>query len=166
MGKKAIPSGRTEAREKVLGKSWVRTVWLSLAMLDLALVYGFYMRWLGLTGKTVIADRYLVDTWIDFTLNFPGSNFDRWPLWKLLQAITPKPDRAFMLLIPVEESLRRSKLKDEPFPDSAEVLSQRLAFYEKFSAAGYGIVIDCMHSIDEISNQIVSIVREGNVNEG
>jgi thymidylate kinase len=71
-----------------------------------------------------------------------------------------------MLLIPVEESLRRSKLKDEPFPDSAEVLSQRLAFYEKFSAAGYGIVIDCMHSIDEISNQIVSIVREGNVNEG
>ena len=166
MGKKAIPSGRTEAREKILGKSWVRSVWLNLAMLDLALVYGVYVRWLGLTGETVVADRYLKDTWIDFSLNFPGSNFDRWPLWKFLEFVTPKPDHAFMLLIPVEESSRRGKLKNEPFPDSAEVLGQRLEYYQRFSREGHGLVIDCMRSIDEISNEIVGVVFKGSANEG
>lgn len=161
MGKKAIPAGRTESRERVLNRGWVRTIWLSLAMLDLALIYGVYMRWLALTGKTVVADRYLRDTWIDFTLNFPGSKFDRWPLWKMLERVTPRPDHAFMLLIPVEESLRRSKLKDEPFPDSEETLRRRLEFYQDFAQQGRGRVIDCTRTIDEIAAEISSVIHAG-----
>lgn len=162
LGKKALPSGRTEARTKAFQKGWVRTVWLTLAILDLALVYGIYVRWLNLTGKTVIADRYLADTWIDFTLNFPGVNFDHWPLWKLLERVTPKPDNVFLLLVPVEESLRRSKQKDEPFPDSEVVLRQRLEHYTCFSSTGNWQMIDCTRPLDDIAVEIATTVLGGN----
>ncbi|MES9902892.1 MAG: hypothetical protein ABW168_09430 [Sedimenticola sp.] len=128
-------------------------------MLDLALVYGIYVRWLNLTGRTVIADRYLDDTWIDFTLNFPGVNFDHWSLWKLLELLTPKPDYAFILFIPVEESLRRSKLKDEPFPDSEEVLRQRLEYYTNFMSLNGNLrEIDCTRPLDTIADEIAATV--------
>ncbi|HBG05052.1 MAG: hypothetical protein A2075_16590 [Geobacteraceae bacterium GWC2_58_44] len=158
LGKKVLPSGRTVARTKAFRMGWVRTVWLTLAILDLALVYGIYLRWLCLTGRTVIADRYLSDTWIDFTLNFPGADFDDWPLWKLLELVTPQPDHAFLLLIPVEESLRRSKQKDEPFPDSEEVLKQRLAHYTRFSCTGDWHMINCTRLLDDIAAEIASTV--------
>lgn len=162
IGKKVLPSGRTEARTKAFRKGWVRTAWLTLAILDLALVYGIYVRWLNLTGRTVIADRYLADTWIDFTLNFPGTNFDRWPLWNLLELVTPKPDLAFLLLIPVEESLRRSKQKEEPFPDSEEVLRQRYEYYASFSCTGNWHMIDCTRPLDDIAEEIITTAIGGN----
>lgn len=159
LGRKALPSGRTEARTKAFRKGWVRTLWLTLAMLDLLLVYGIYVRWLKLTGRTVIADRYLDDTWIDFTLNFPGVGFDHWLLWKLLELLTPKPDYAFILFIPVEESLRRSKLKDEPYPDSEEVLRQRLEHYTNLmSLDGNLRGIDCTRPLDTIADEIAATV--------
>ena len=55
VGKKSLPSGRTEDRTRAFRKGWVRTLWLTLAMLDLLLVYGIYVRWLNMTGRTVIA---------------------------------------------------------------------------------------------------------------
>ena len=158
VGRKVLPSGRTENRTKAFRKGWVRSVWLTLAMLDLILVYGIYIRWLKLLGRTVVADRYLADTWIDFTLNFPGANFDRWPLWKILELITPKPDHAFLLFIPVEESLQRSKQKYEPFPDSEEVLRQRLEYYSGFSRTGNWHIIDCIRPLDAIADEIAATI--------
>jgi hypothetical protein len=35
-----------------------------------------------------------------------------------------------LFLLPVDESIRRSKLKNEPFPDSKEVLESRLSVYK------------------------------------
>jgi len=159
LGKRAVPSGRTEARTQAFARPGVAQIWLVLAMLDLVLVYGLYVRWLRLTGRTVIADRYLWDTWVDFRLNFPGVEFDRWPLWRLLVWVTPKPDHAFLLLIPVEESLRRSKLKNEPFPDSAEVLGQRLAHYERIGREQGVQMIDCTRPVDEIAAELWGAVR-------
>ncbi len=154
MGRRLPPPGRNQQRENVLNNKGVKTVWLSLAMLDLMLVYGIYVRLLKWMGRVVIADRYLWDTWIDFTLNFPGSDFDQWVLWKFLKLISPKPDHFFLLLIPVAESLRRSKLKDEPFPDSKEVLQQRLDYYYRFSESMGWHVIQCMQPIDDIAKEI------------
>lgn len=156
LGKGALPSGRTHARTKAFGKKWVQNVWLILAMVDLVLVYGIYLRLLKLSGRTVIADRYLADTWIDFTLNFPNAGFDRWPLWRLLELVTPRPDHAFLLLIPVEESLRRSLIKNEPYPDSKEVLCQRLEHYQRFAVEPNWHVMDCTDSVDSVSEQIAS----------
>jgi dTMP kinase len=154
IGRKLPPSGRNDKRDKAFKKKWVRNLWLILAILDLMLVYGIYVRVSRTFGRVVIADRYLWDTWIDFRLNFSEVDIDQWILWNILVWITPKPDAAFLLLIPVEECLRRSKLKKEPFPDSEDVLRQRLELYTELSGQHKFGIIDCLQKIDTIHKQI------------
>jgi thymidylate kinase len=132
----------------------VRSLWLSLAILDLLLIYGIYVRISRILGFVVIADRYLLDTKIDFQLNFPQVNLDRWTLWKCLSRITPEPDASFLLVIPVEKSLERSAIKGEPFPDTEGNLRKRLELYEKLSSVKHLHVIDCLQSIDEVHEDI------------
>lgn len=155
MGKKAPPSGRNKEREKVIKKPWVRNLWLTLAIVDLLFVYGVYIRLIRISGRVIVADRYLWDTWIDFRLNFPEVNIDRWFLWKTLTWLSPKPDHAFLLLIPVEESILRSKQKDEPFPDSEETLKKRLEYYRELSLTANWTVLDCMRPVEEIADEII-----------
>jgi len=158
LGKRSLPSSRDDQRARMFAKSWIQTAWITLAMFDLILVYGCYFRWLRLAGRTVIADRYLWDTWIDFILNFPNVKFDLWPLWKLLKIVTPHPHHSFLLLIPVEESVRRSKLKSEPFPDSEDVLRLRLQYYEKLGLEMGWKTIQCSRPIAEIAAEITGHV--------
>lgn len=152
IGRKLPPSGRNDERDKVFKKKWVRNLWLILAIFDLMIVYGVYMRVNRILGRVMVADRYLWDTWIDFQLNFPDVDIDRWILWKILVWISPKPDRAFLMLVPIEECLRRSKLKNEPFPDSEDVLQRRLILYKEFSHRLY--VLDGLKPIDVIHKEI------------
>jgi len=156
VGKKIIPSGRLAAREQIFQKPGVARLWLILATCDLILVYAVYIRYLNWLGKVVIADRYLADTWIDFTLNFPMLKFDRWWLWRLLQQLTPKPAQTFLLLIPVAESLKRSKLKNEPFPDSEETLTRRFQYYHELARQNENIwlEIDCLLPIESNTEKI------------
>jgi thymidylate kinase len=155
LGKKLPPSGRNSSREKAFQKFWIRNLWLNLAIFDLIVVYGFYVRWLRLLGRYIIADRYISDTWIDFKLNFPEVNYDKWYLWKILIWLTPEPDKSFVLLIPVAESLRRSEMKNEPFPDSKEVLEKRLELYQSFAPASDCYTIDCLQPIPKIHREIL-----------
>ncbi len=156
--KKLPPPGRNEDRENAFKKIWIRNIWLILAIFDLILVYGIYIRIIKFFGRCIIADRYLGDTWIDFKLNFPNAEIDQWPLWKVLKWITPKPDASFMLLIDVDESLRRSLLKKEPFPDSKEVLYKRLDMYKGISCTQGYKRIDCLQVLEKIHNEIVETI--------
>lgn len=162
IGKKLPPPGRNDERDKVFKKKWVRNLWLTLAILDLMLVYGFYVRVSRAFGRIVIADRYLWDTWIDFRLNFPDTDFAQWVLWKIFVRISPKPDAAFLLLITVEESLHRSKLKNEPFPDSEKVLNQRLELYTELSGQHKIDTIDCLQEIDIVHKEITNCLTNEN----
>lgn len=158
LGRKLLPPGRNETRDKAFKKIWVRNLWLTLAIFDLLVVYGIYIRILRISGRYIIADRYLWDTWIDFQLNFPDAKVDQWILWKILTWFSPRPDASFMLVIPVAESLRRSTLKDEPFPDSKEVLSRRLEMYQELSIKHDYRIIDCLQPIDKIHNLIIQTI--------
>ena len=129
-------------------------MWLQIAIADMILVYGVYLRFSTWLGKDVICDRFVWDTAIDFRLNFPDEKVDRWFSWKFLLWVIPRPSATFLLLIPVSESLRRSGLKFEPFPDSEEVLGQRLDLYRSLAADGQGRVLDCMATIAAISTEI------------
>ena len=156
MGKKAIPSGKGSGREKAMSNSIVSRLWLMIAMLDLLILYAVIIRAKSFLGNVVICDRYLGDTFIDFSLNFPSSNFEKMWLWKLLVVISPKPDASFLFILPVEESMHRSKLKNEPFPDSKEVLEQRLEIYvasKLFNGQNWS-KIDGLDSIDSSANRI------------
>ena len=150
LGKKSIPSGRDEKRDKTMSNSLVSRLWLIIAMLDLLVLYAVTIRIKSLLGRVIICDRYLGDTFIDFSLNFPNSNFEKMWLWRLLVAMSPKPDIGFLFVLPVEESIRRSKLKKEPFPDSRDTLKNRIDIYQThrlFKGENWAI-IDGIHSID------------------
>jgi len=133
----------------------VRKTWLFLAIIDLILVYGVYVRFCKIIGRVVLADRYLWDTWIDFRLNFPQESTDRWFVWRLLLKLTPKPDSAFLLVVPVEDSLLRSKQKNEPFPDSEEVLRSRLCAYETLASSIEWHKIDCILPVQKIHQDLL-----------
>ncbi len=155
-GKALPPSGRNQARSQAFTKPWVRYVWLRLSLLDLILTYGIRVRWWLIFGKTVVCDRYIWDTLIDFRLNFPMEAVEESWLWRALVRIAPKPDVAFLMIIPVEESIRRSKLKKEPFPDSAEVLAARCEQYLSLRSQSGWIVVDGAQDVQHVSAQILA----------
>ncbi|WP_209332783.1 dTMP kinase [Lunatimonas salinarum] len=150
--------GHTEQRERAFEDTKVRKVWLNLALLDLIWYYGVVLRFISLF-KLVICDRYLIDTQIDFELNFPQEKVSQWWLWKILVTVALKPKHHFILTIPVAESQRRSLLKEEPFPDSPEVLELRLNRYLAFSSNNkFAQHIDCMQPLEKVADRIKSIV--------
>ncbi len=156
------PAGPSEARTRAFSRPSIRRCWLMLAILDLMFWYGVWVRCCRWCGKDVICDRYLDDTQLDFEINFPNENVSQWLLWRCLQRMVPRPDVAFLLLIPVDESLRRSQQKNEPFPDSPEVLAQRLDRYRQLvdtsQSADY-VVLDGLNPPLDVFLQVVEGVQ-------
>jgi len=148
--------GNSEQRKQSFSNFLVRKIWLSFAIIDLIYYYSFYIKFKELFGTKVICDRYIQDTLIDFKLNFPQENVRDWYLWRVLNFIAAKPYKHFVLTISSEESHKRSKLKNEPFPDSKNTLEKRLKDYLDFvSYSKFAVHIDCEQSIDLIHNIIV-----------
>jgi len=160
VGGKIIPAqpGITMHRKQSFARSWVRKSWLILAIFDLIFVYGVMLRLWKLLGISVICDRFISDTMLDFRLNFPSERVENWTLWKLLVLLTPKPDTAFLLIIPVEESIRRSDIKGEPFRDPPTLLAQRFAGYQELAKKGTWQVLDGRQPVTELTDLISNLV--------
>ena len=154
LGKKLPSSGHSQSRTESLSSPWVSYLWLSAAMLDLIFLYGVVVRLRSQLGQVVICDRYLGDTFLDFSLNFPQVEFEKMGLWWFLVWVTPKPDNSFLLLLPVSISIERSQLKQEPFPDSEETLEKRLEVYKSSSWFEGCVRIDGLQKIEVIAEQI------------
>jgi thymidylate kinase len=158
VGGRRIPGpGESRARTAALRRGWIRRAWLALALADL-LVVGIGIRFRRLRGRTVICDRYLADTLIDFRLNFPAERVERWWLWRLVTRLAPRPDAAFLLLVPVAESLRRSDVKREPFRDPPAVLARRLAEYEALAGEGDHVILDGTRPAAALAAEIATVV--------
>ena len=116
------------------------------------------MRILKLFKRVIICDRYIQDTLLDFNQNFSGVFNEQMFLWKLLLFVCPSPSLHFLLYVPVEVSMHRSKLKNEPFPDSKEVLEFRLNKYldESLFSPLFIYKINCQGSIDDVFKTIIS----------
>jgi len=160
LSKRLPPSGNSPQRSQAFSKWWVRRLWLFLALLDLLRVYGVQIRWHRYRGRVVVCDRYLWDSAIDFRLNFPQENLDDYWLWRLLGRISSEPDAAFLLLVSVEESVRRSALKGEPFPDPPEVLKQSLAYYQDLISRVPFHVLDGSRPIPALFNQVLTMLGQ------
>jgi len=147
--------GDSEQRNQTFSKKYIRILWLNIALFDIILLYGLYFRILKIMGYVVIADRYLWDTFIDFELKFEKDSFEKTFLWKTLVFLSPRPDRSIILIIPIEESMRRSKLKNEPFSENLIQRKKRLDLYMNLIGKDkWGYVIDGMGSIDEVWSNI------------
>ncbi len=151
-------AGPSKERTAAFTNPRTRWLWQTLSILDLMFLYGLWIRLQRWRGTTLICDRYWQDTELDFEMNFPNDRVQsRW-LWSCLRSLSPRPNAAFLLLIPVEESQRRSALKNEPFPDSKSVLQSRLDRYQSMAVRGtYWHVVDGTRPVEEIANSIVEV---------
>lgn len=153
------PPGRNERRTKVFKRRWIRRLWLVSSILDLFRVYSVQLRWWRFRNKIVICDRYVWDTLVDFRVNFPEEQIEKWLLWRLLVWTAARPTQSFLMLIPVEESLVRSQRKSEPFPDSREVLEKRLEYYAALAELGYWNVLDGKDTPENLSTTIWNLLN-------
>lgn len=153
---RAIPKvGDLEKKEKMMDSKVLGALWLTLASLDLILFYGIYVRYKLLLGHVVILDRYIVDTELDFHLKFSSRFSNKNFLWRCLLALLPKPTTALILVVPPSISVVRSKLKNEPFPDSEEVLRFRYKKYLQLTTElSHFQLIDCTRPIPEVRADI------------
>ena len=70
----------------------------------------------------ILCDRYLLDTLIDFKINFPRIKLNKNVLWILLCKTIVQPDLALMLILPFLESQKRLSYK-EPFLTNMKLLN-------------------------------------------
>ena len=160
VGERIPPPGKSVSRNRLFARPWVTRIWLAAALLDLIRVYGVQVRFWRLCGRSVLCDRYLWDSLLDFRVNFPNENVEKGWLWKLLVRVTPQPDVRFLLLVSVEESARRSNLKDEPFPDPPDVLSQRSNLYQILASEGSWQLLDGIKAPADLFSEVLAILDE------
>ena len=152
----ALPKpGASKHRDKTFNKKWVRMIWLDMALFDMTFFYYLYFRFLKMWGYVVIADRYLYDTYIDFELKFQKDSFEKNILWRILVYLSPRPDISLILTIPIDESLRRSNLKNEPFSENLIQRKKRFDMYQNLIDENkWDFIIDGLQPIDEVFSNI------------
>lgn len=155
-GKKILPSGYSKKRKKILKINFFSKLWINLAIIDLIFFWGFYLRAKMFYMDIIVCDRYILDTLIDFEINFGNINLKNNLLWKLLNILIPRPDLSFILKIPFSESQSRLKLKNEPFPDKLENAKIRHELYENYALNFYYKDIDATSDIKIVSKKICS----------
>jgi thymidylate kinase len=158
-GKNLPKPGFTPQRKKALSNPVVRSVWLTIAILDLIFYYSVYLRIKYFLNYNIICDRYIMDTNIDFILAYPQNKTENLLLWKFLKLTAMRPDFHFVSTIPVNETLIRSKNKFEPYPDSPDTLKKRLKLYNKALSLNKKLIfIDGMRDMYEIKKRIFKLV--------
>tara|TARA_B100001093_G_C26780401_1_gene994335 strand:+ start:176 stop:823 length:648 start_codon:yes stop_codon:yes gene_type:complete len=153
--KKLPPQGHSKRRDEMFKSNFIRTTWLYLAIADLILVYSIYIRWNILRNKVVICDRYIWDTLIDFKLSFPEINIEKKIIWKILETLTPIPDKYLLLTIPSEMSEFRCSQKYDPFPDTEETRIKRYKLYEEEFNSNRWLLINAEKPIESVFQDIL-----------
>ena len=154
------PPGPSSARDKQMNSARLRRIWLVVAMLDLLVYLGVWVRLLRMLGFQVVADRWIEDSELDLRLNFSHDAPETWCLWRFVKFLLPKPTVHFLFLIPVEESIRRSREKKEPFPDGEVTLKRRLAYYSEHLVETHVIKMDGVQTRDVLHARVLQKIRD------
>ena len=104
---------KLEHRKEVFENKRKKTLLLFASLLDLCFYWGIYFRFLKKKYSILILDRYIWDTYVELKEDFKGIEFESWFLWKLLEKTALKPDLAFLLVVPLEVSLKRDIQKTD-----------------------------------------------------
>lgn len=150
------PSGASARRTELMSRSFIRDVWIQLALLDLIIV-AMQVRWWKRTGRAVVCDRWLLDSAVDADIAFPQAHFDRRFLWQLLRRIAPQPDIAFFLRVSPHIATERMALKADPFSESVASATLRAALYEEIVGREHESslsIIDASDSADCVSRHV------------
>lgn len=138
----------------VRGSSYLGSIWYFFAIVDLMLVWGLYVRVLSRFYDLVILDRFIYDTDIDFVGFYKTHDFSKGILWRLLRWVLPDPNLKFVLAVDIDTARVRSRTKQEPFPDSANNMREKILMYSQDFFFDDDIVrLDSAESIQEVSKK-------------
>lgn len=136
-----------------------RKLLLWLSIFDLGLYYGVYFRLLELFGKTILADRYFWDSYIDFRMSYSEFDFEKWIVWKFTKAIYLKPRCSIIYTIPADLSVRRSILKQDPWAEPLDTIKQRIDNYiTEIKKGRWEHVIDATGAIEEVFEATIKAI--------
>jgi thymidylate kinase len=137
-----VPRRRSfESPKRRWGWSWLTTVeslWL----------YFRRVTWPLLRGHVVICDRYVYDTWADWSANY-RQRAEESIAARVLQFLSPKPTLAFSLDVPADVAQDRSA------GGSHEMFSSRVAAYRRIARSQSLHVVDGNESLETSNSTIV-----------
>lgn len=152
---------KAEYRKEIRKSSWKNRLYLQASIWDMLRYWGIVYRAIERGGKLIICDRYVWDTCIDFQLRYPEYNFEDWFSWKLMLKCIKKPTHSFVLTIPVEESMRRSELKNDPHPEPYERRVLRVEYYlNEIKKQRWKYVIDSMQPLEAVTADIIQTLEQ------
>lgn len=153
-GKQSTKEQRIANSERINSNSKKRRLLFFASLVDLWFYYSIVLRFQGI-NRLIICDRYIWDTYIDFKMKYPEYSFENGFWWKATLKTMVKPDSSFCLFISAEESMRRSELKDEPYPEDVSVRKDRIDwYYKEMNNKRWDYKIDASNSIDDVFEQI------------
>ena len=153
-GRGSTKEERIAYSEQVNGNSRKRRILFTASLIDLFFYYSITLRIKGI-HKLIICDRYIWDTYIDFRMKYPEYNFENSFWWNATLRMMVRPKPSYCLFIPAEESMRRSGLKEEPFPEPVEVRQKRIEWYvREMDNRRWDYIIDANRSIKEVFEEI------------
>ncbi len=94
-------------REKRLGNPLLRFFWSYLAAADMVASYFFRVRLPMLFGRVVVCDRYVYDAAAEMECSLPPQDKINRLAIKLILALSPKPETAYLLDIPEDVCAER-----------------------------------------------------------
>ena len=158
--KKMNVEEKAEYRAEVFKNSKKRNLLYTACMLDLCWYWGIYYRFLNLTNKLVICDRYLWDTYVEMKeKDFREIDIDNSLLWRIVKRLAPVPERSFVFIIPPEESLRRDRNKNAAGIEDISIKRQKIACYLKCLENNcWTNVMDGLRNIDELHEEVLRII--------
>ena len=151
---------RIRYSEQTNSNSKKRKLLFTAALIDLWFYYSIVLRFKEAMGTLLICDRYIWDTYIDFKMKYPEYNFEKGFWWNFTLKTMLKPKPSFCFFISAEESMRRSGLKDEPFPEPIEVRQERINHYlNELKNNRWQYKIDAMVTPEEVYEQMMEIIN-------
>lgn len=160
LGKSLPESGHSQKRDEMFKNKTISNIWFVVALLDLILWYVFVFRAYRLVGYVLVCDRYIWDTYIDFSLQYSSSKLKKSLLWTFLEKFSRKPDLSICFFVTPEVSLNRSEEKKEPFSEKLEKRIDRYGLYNNLSNKWDVVISTENASIDNTWEKIRGVLRD------
>ena len=156
---------RVAARKEVYKSPRKQKILYLLSLIDLCWYWGFYYRWLNLTHKYLICDRYLWDTYVEMKYDFYSVDIDHSILWKMVQFFAAKPRISFVFIIPAELSLERDLQKGADGTEDIERKKSKISLYLKLiEQKRWTNVMDGTKSREDLHLEVLNIIGLNNGN--
>ena len=155
---------KADYRAKINGNHRKAKLLLWASIVDLIRYYGIVFRWIEMTGTVLLCDRYIWDTYIDFSLKYKDIEFEKWLCWKAMLKLIKQPDKSIIFTIPIEESMRRSLEKSDPHSEPCDERRIRIQRYmTEIENGRWHYVVNAQSPIQAVTEKVIEILERKKV---